>query len=53
MGSKGGGEMMFREIRDFIQRRRFFLTLLLYFVSFLTPVLLVGIISYYSTNLSA
>ncbi len=40
---------MFREIRDFIQRRRFFLTLLLYFVSFLTPVLLVGIISYYST----
>lgn len=42
--------MFFNQIKGFIYRKRFFLTLLLYFIAFITPVLLVGVISYYSTT---
>lgn len=52
LGDCWGGEsyVVLRKIKDFIYQRRFFLTLLLYFIAFLIPVLLVGVISYYSTT---
>ena len=42
--------MFLKRIKHFIESRRFFLTLVLYFVSFLTPVLIVGIMAYNNTT---